>query len=93
MKRQFRFRQDIKVSLWRSQYFDIEAESYEDALKIAENYIYVDAAADFDCIDNEMLYDTETLLYPEENGGCSTIELYNEDGSIMIGRNAEISIH
>ena len=67
MKRQFRFRQDIKVSLWRSQYFDIEAESYEDALKIAENYIDVDAAADFDCIDNETLYDTETLLYPE---GC-----------------------
>lgn len=90
MKRQFRFRQDIKVSLWRSQYFDIEAESYEDALKIAENYIDEDAAADFDCIDNETLYDTEELLYPEENGGCSTIELYNEDGSIMIGRNAKI---
>lgn len=36
--KEFEFYQDIKVTVWERQHFSVEAESYEQALKIAKEY-------------------------------------------------------
>lgn len=85
---QFEFFQDFKVAVWRRQSFTIEAESYEEALKIAEKYKTVDAASDLYCDSCETLFETEELIHPEENNGNRTIELYAK-GRCFIGCNGK----
>ena len=72
--KKFEFYQDIKVSVWQRQSFTIEAETEEEAKQKALAYQYADAAEIVER--NEWLYDTEELIYPEENGGQATIELW-----------------
>ena len=74
---QFDFHQDHKETVWRRQYFTIEAETLEEAkakaLEISKNDLYIDN-------DNwETLYDTFEGLRPEDNDGWATRELYQDD--------------
>lgn len=81
--KQFKFYQDLKVSVWRRQYFIIEAESYEEALKKVEKYKEFDADSEEYCHSCETLFETEELLMPYENAGYRTIELYDNDGNLI----------
>lgn len=83
--KQFEFYQDCKVTVWTRQNFTIEAESYEEALKIAEKYKTEDAKSDIDCDSYETLFDTEEPILPEENNGYRTIELYDKHGCFLGG--------
>lgn len=80
-KKEFEFYQDIKVTVWGRQRFTIEAESREAAREIAKKYAESDVAHEIEDVDTEYLFDTEELLLPEENGGCSTIEVYEFTGN------------
>ena len=82
----FGFKQDVKVSVWIRQSFTIEAENKEEALKKVEQFKTEDAADEFDICNSKVMWDTSEILYPEDNGGGCTIELY--DGDTCIGRNA-----
>lgn len=86
--KEFEFYQDIKVTVWERQRFTVEAESYEQALEIVKEYQDKDVSIDYPIGDSETLFETEEFLTPEENGGYSTIELYN-DGREFIGGNGK----
>lgn len=64
----YTFIQDVKVTIWARQKFDIEAESYEEALKEVEQFKTEDvgtAGADLDP-DVEWLFDTWEPVTPEK---------------------------
>ena len=85
----FRFKQDVKLTVWVRQSFTIEAESKEDALKKVERFKTEDVTGEIDDVEYETLWDTsEGLLSPEDNGGMCTIELYDEHNN-LIGQNAD----
>ena len=84
----FRFKQDVKVIVWVRQSFTIEAESKEDALKKVERFKTEDVTGEIDDVDWRTLWDTQELMWPEENGGMCTIELYDEHNN-LIGQNAD----
>lgn len=76
MKRIFKIHQDIKVSIWQRQHFEIEAENEEEAKKLAMVYKNMDVSSDMMTVDTETLYETEEFILPEENDGQETIQLY-----------------
>lgn len=84
----FRFKQDVKVSVWIRQSFTIEAENKEEALEKVEQFKTEDVINEISGWETETLWDTEELMLPEENGGCHTIELY-DDHYNLIGTNAD----
>ena len=73
----FSFYQDVKVTVWARQKFEVDAESYEDALTKVEPYKREDASVNNDLdVDVEWLWDTWEPIEPKDNGGAATIELY-----------------
>ena len=84
----FRFKQDVKVTVWIRQSFTIEAENKEEALEKVEQFKTVDVTSEIDNVECETLWDTQELMWPEENGGMCTIELYDEHDN-LIGKNAD----
>lgn len=81
--KKFKFYQDVKVSVWQRQKFEIEAESYMEALKEVEKFKTEDVGAWIADYENETLFETEELLRPEDNGGLHTIELYDENQKLL----------
>ena len=72
----FEFYQDCKVTSWERDYFTVEANSYEEAEAIIDSRLSHGRS--------EALRDTSELLFPEENDGYPTIEIFNQEGeSIM----------
>ena len=84
----FRFKQDVKVTVWVRQSFVIEAESKEDALKKVERFKTEDVTGEIDDVECETLWDTQELMSPKDNDGMCTIELYDEHNN-LIGQNAD----
>ena len=84
----FRFKQDVKITVWVRQSFEIEAENKEEALEKVEQFKTVDVTSEIDNVECETLWDTQELMWPEENGGMCTIELYDEHDN-LIGKNAD----
>jgi len=71
---------DQKITVWQRVYFNSEEEMNEAIKKIEEgnDYNINDVCNDFElCQDN--LFETETILNPEDNNGFSTIEVYKND--------------
>lgn len=84
----FEFYQDCKVKSWERDYFTVEANSYEEAEAIVRSWRCKDVSNIIDSRlshgRSEVLRDTSELLFPEENDGYSTIEIFNqEEESIM----------
>ena len=84
----FRFKQDVKVTVWVRQSFMIEAENKEDALKDVERFKTMDATSEIYDVELETLWETQELMYPKDNGGSCTIELYDEHDN-LIGQNTD----
>ena len=84
----FRFKQDVELTVWVRQSFTIEAENKEEALEKVEQFKTVDVTSEIDNVECETLWDTQELMWPEENGGMCTIELYDEHDN-LIGKNAD----
>jgi|ERR1035437_5617866 hypothetical protein len=72
----FRFFFDQKVTIWRRDYCDMEAETEEEAiLKMKSRSVTEDL---LDCVESdesELLYETEMEMTYEENGNQPTIEI------------------
>jgi hypothetical protein len=81
--KKFKFYQDVKVSVWRRQKFEIEAESYVEALKEVEKFKTEDVGKWIDVYEYETLFDTEELLYPHNNNGFPTIKLYDKNEKLL----------
>lgn len=79
---QFKFHQDIKCSIWFRSQFSVEAESYEEAVaKVAPHKdidIFDEGPQDFLRGSCELKNDSLAPIYPDENGGNATLEIYND---------------
>lgn len=71
----FKLYKDIKYTSWDRLYFEVEAETIEDAVKKIID-------GDVEEYDVEGLDDYETLT-PEENGNCSTVEIFSNTGELL----------
>lgn len=67
---------DVKYSIWNREKYSIEADSEKEALNLirSRNAIPIDIYS---------MFDTEEYLSPDDNGGCSTMEIYNDKGEIL----------
>lgn len=84
----YKFYQDCKVTSWEREHFSVEAESYEEAVAIVHSWNCEDVSSIIDSRlryeEWEALRDTSERLFPEENDGFPTMEIFNQDGeSIM----------
>jgi hypothetical protein len=78
----FDFYRDEKQTIWIRTRFDIQAESYEQALeKIKQVESYEDE------METEYLYETLESMDPEENKGEATLEIHSEDTDQLIYTN------
>lgn len=76
----FNFFLDQKVTTWMRTDFEIEAESMEEAIRIAkEKY----ETGDLDEISWEEIDGVKEIMEVGDNGGQSTAEIYNEDGNLI----------
>lgn len=84
----FRFYQDCKVTCWERDYFTVEAENYEEAVTIVRSWEcddvtnVIDPRLHFER--NEVLRDTSERIFPNENDGWPTMEIYNADGEAVM---------
>lgn len=88
----YRFYQDQKSTVWDRNFFSVEAQSYEAAvervLSIKDKTIQDSEGDGINFIECQTLYETQQQLTPQENGGCPTLEMFDEN-EIEIGSNAE----
>ena len=63
--------QDELISIWRRNYYTVEASSVDEAIKMIEN-------EEVDCTESELLYDFEQLLDPDQMEQA-TVEYYLDD--------------
>jgi len=86
---QHKFFIDRKQTVWERSFYNIEAETYEKAVErikeIAETN--EDEANEFD--ECQTLYETAIGMTPEENDGCSTVEVLTEDGNDTLWHNGK----
>jgi len=77
----FNLYRDVKSTIWNREYYSIDAESEEEAIdKILNGEVEID--------DNELLYETEECMSPDENYGFSTVEIYNNATGDLIYTNS-----
>jgi len=76
----FNFYLDQKVTTWMRTHFSVDAESYEEACKIAEQ-MTIDGQADmpWDEIDEF----SKDVMTTNQNSGFSTQQLFNLDGEVI----------
>ena len=69
---------DYKVTVWKRVHFN-ENTNLKKVIQVLEeeglDYVFDD---ELGFVEQEILYDTEEEITPEENGGCSTIEVHAE---------------
>lgn len=86
----FHFHQDVKCSIWHRQYFSIEAESLDEARRIAVQYRDKDISRTAVFERSEQLTDTEELMLPSDSqGGQSTMQLYAQGDEYPFATNAD----
>ena len=84
----FNFYQDEKVTIWKREYFTVEAEAQEEANRKVLESIENGDISDFKHTTSKYMYDTVEELSVDENYGNPTIEIYNTNDK-LIYHNAE----
>ena len=84
----YTFYQDRKVTYWERAHFDVQANSYEEAIAIVQSWNGEDVALWEDeekvvITEGETLYETNEALSPEENHGQATIEVFEMSGETI----------
>ena len=78
---------DVKVTVWQriklNEDEDVSAEDVIEMLKLHEPYMDFLWDEKKFSIDWDTITDTEEYLPAEENGGQSTVELYDNDGKLL----------
>jgi D-mannonate dehydratase len=70
----FEFFLDQKVTTWMRTEFEVKANDLNEAVKIAKQMY---DAGDLEGVSWEEIMDTKEVLQPSDNGGESTVEIYN----------------
>jgi hypothetical protein len=82
----FNFNLDQKVTTWYRTNFEVEAESLEEAKQKAIQLYKQDELDEFGW---ENIDDTVGVMTIDDNGGCSTAEIYTENDMEMIFDNTK----
>jgi hypothetical protein len=79
----FDFYKDEKCTIWTRAKFQIEAETYEQAVKMVKE---MEENNEWDIVDirYEDMPETLEVLTPEENQYNPTVEIYSEDTNELI---------
>ena len=84
----YKFYQDCKVTSWERDHFTVEADSYEEAVAIIRSWNCEDVSNIIDsrlCYGQwEALHDTSERMFPEDNNGSPTMEIFNQEGESII---------
>lgn len=62
---------DEKVEVWRRTRCIVETNTLEEAIELVKN-------GEYDCLDSEILYETEYVMDPEDNENEPTVEIFDE---------------
>ena len=85
----FNFYKDEKNTIWYRGHFQIEAESYEEAVAKIKEMEEIPQKYDEVDIRWEDLPETLEGLTVEDNGGETTVEIYSDDKNEMIYDNSK----
>lgn len=78
----FRLHEDVKVQSWRRYFYEVEAETLEEAVQLVKDEMV-------DCYDSEEFYDCDIYMKPEENNGEATQEIYLTEGDELLYTNTD----
>ncbi len=91
--KEFSFYQDSKVTCWECTHFTIIANNYEEAIAKIKQWQDIDMLNNQDKevqLDRgEILYETAKQMSIEDNQGCSTIEIFDSVGNLIIANAKE----
>ena len=74
---------DVKVSLWQRVRLSEDILPLDEAKEYCNNEEVGTIFNDFGADSWDTLIDTEDYLYPKDNNGDATIEIYNEEGILL----------
>lgn len=80
---------DYKITVWRSLKLE-DSISIPDVIAILKEYKDIDYIIEMpEFIEDEILYETEERLMPEDNDAQATIEVYNNN--VVVWNNIELN--
>jgi hypothetical protein len=82
----FNFYLDQKVTTWYRTNYEVEAETLEEAKQKAIQLYKQDELDDFGW---EQLGGNQEIMTIEDNGNCSTAEIYTDDGTMIFDNTKE----
>lgn len=80
---EYNFELEKKYTVWEKESHSIEASSCDEAVKEMKLHINDEYKAPDSCDTSEIIFDTMTFIYPEDNGLEPTIELFNENYELI----------
>lgn len=81
----YKFFTDKKYTIWMRDYFEVQADSKEEAITIIKNQFKEEGNSFYIEGERDTLYDTEEFIYPEYNDYQPTLEIYdNETGEEIL---------
>lgn len=73
---------DYKVTLWKRIHFNENTDPKKVIQALEEGGLDDVFDEELGFVEQEILYDTEEEVTPEENEGCSTIEVYENNNPV-----------
>ena len=87
--KKFKVYLDVKGTVWTREFYDIEATSFDEAKKIAEDLYKSNTLSNLDIQHGETLYETFEPMSPSENGEQPTEELFVDDYLVITNLSSE----
>ena len=81
-KQTFNFSVDRKVSIWRKEFYEINANSYEEAVKQMKEEMNTPVYEERWFYSNEFDFETEQELTPADNEWYATVMLMDRNGNM-----------
>ena len=78
MKKTYKLAIEEKVIVWKRTLVEVDANSEREALEKSLDYINNQRVEDISLDSEEYIYETEEKMAPEDNDGCSTLEIFNK---------------
>lgn len=76
----FELHEDVKVAAWRRYFYDVEANTLEEAVQLVKDGMV-------DSTDMEELYDVDYYMKPEDNNNEATREIYDTERDKLLYTN------
>lgn len=78
---------DYKTTIWQRMSFSDDTKKEEIIRRLKEEGLDNISEEELGFIENKILYETEERLTPDENNGCSTVEVLDENNRYIYDNN------